>query len=91
MSTISNTYHTTLPMYGYPGNTGTDLLAVLTTDAQGLKAVYVGGWEPCDTESECYQPLRQRAAEWIAAHGEKQGYQRALNYFPDLKEEEYRA
>ena len=63
--------------------TDAEVRAVLTQDATGQKAVYVGiVWWGYDTD---------KADQQIAANGSKQTYTQALAYFPGLKFENYRA
>lgn len=79
-------------MPGIPRRNGTNgyFMAVLTAadehDPDVSQAVYIGivNCNPCDEKE------RAVAAQWVAFHGEKQSYERALNYFPQLREEAYR-
>ncbi len=57
--------------------------AVLTQDDAGKFACYVG-IVPADQSSASY-------SYWIAAMGAKQTWKNATAYFPNIKQEEYRA
>ena len=75
MSKIINTYTPLLPMENDDGGIDYIILnAVLTEDYHGLKAVYLG----------------VGSDEFVKDKGQKLTYKRALNYYPQLKEEEYR-
>ena len=81
---ILNTY-----MPGVPRQKGATgyFMAVLTTGATGRDhAVYVGivNCDPCDEKA------REKSAWFVAGGGLKMTYEKALAYFPDLAEHEYR-
>ena len=72
---IINSYKPLLPKEADDGSIEhIELNAILTEDAVGQYAVYVG----------------VGSDEFVKKHGQKQTYERALNYYPFLKEEEYR-
>ena len=72
---------------GHATNSSLALLAVLTQDEVGQYAVYLGAVDLlCVTDEE----LRPVLNEQVAAKGEKLGYARALQYFPNIKRDEYR-
>lgn len=66
----------------------TTILAVLV-HKDASHAVYIGIVKADDVAE--FGPRRDAAAKWVAAHGLKQTYHRALNYFPGLDEAKYRA
>lgn len=75
MSEIVNTYKPMLPKEGPDGKIEhVTINAVLTKDAVGQLAVYVG----------------IGSDEFVARQGQKQSYERALNYYPFLEKEDYR-
>ena len=75
MSEIVNSYKPMLPKEGESGGIEhITLNAILTKDAMGQFAVYVG----------------IGSNEFVAKHGTKQTYKKTLNYYPHLKKEEYR-
>lgn len=86
---ILNTYHVGVPTRDDAA--GAIFLAVLTTGAADDRAVYIGIVALPDTDSSDYSGARVSAANWIAHHGTKQSYRKALAYFPNLVESEYRA
>lgn len=93
--TIINTYHVPVPVRA--NAKGAAFLAVLTVGATGNDyAVYLGIVGGLDlgadgVASEKYCHARQAGAEWVESCGQKLPYRKALAYFPDLKESEYRA
>lgn len=75
MSEIVNSYKPMLPKEGENEKIEhVTINAVLTRDAVGQFAVYVG----------------IGSDEFVAGVGQKQTYKRALNYYSGLKKEEYR-
>lgn len=62
------------------------LIAVLTRDVVGQYAVYVGITNKWTTPGG-----KQMRANWTAASGRKLPYAKALAFFPNLQEKEYRA
>ncbi len=89
---ILNVNVETLP---YHGGTQATLMAVLTrgsADIEADHAVYVGvvflGGNQGNENARNIQ--RENAIQWVAYHGEKQNYARALRYFPRLAEKDYR-
>ena len=71
---IVNQYCFSLPKETEEGIDRQTITAVLTQGHFGSQAVYVGIGSP----------------EFVAKHGTKQTYDRALYYFPMLKKEDYR-
>jgi hypothetical protein len=87
--TVINTYH--IGVYTRQTSKDVGFLAVLTEDASGQLAVYIGISGNLDPDSDGYSGHRDSAAEYIAAKGNKQTYKQALYYFPSIRESEYRA
>jgi hypothetical protein len=86
---IINTYHVPVPVRA--NAKGAAFLAVLTEGAANDQAVYIGiAGDMGDTDSDSYESVRFAAAEWVAYHGLKLPYRKALAYFPNLKAKEYR-
>lgn len=78
--TIINSYMPGLPVQG--AVPGAALMAVLTTGAVDDYAVYEG--------IVLVHHAREDNAAWVAAHGRKCSYERAITYFPSLPRELYR-
>jgi hypothetical protein len=71
---------------------GLHLCAVLTRDAQGLYAVYVGaGVLPDPTWETTYGEIYNLVANYVAHSGKKLRFADALAYFRGLQANEYRA
>jgi hypothetical protein len=70
---------------------GREVLAVLTQDAAGLYAVYVGIVKPAHPGAAATADAAraQDNAEWVARHGSKQTWKKAEFFFTGIKEEEY--
>jgi len=87
---VLNTYHVPVPVRANAKGAG--FLAVLTEGGAGDQAVYIGiAGDLGDTDAPDYESIRFAAANWVAHHGSKQNYARALTYFPGLIESAYRA
>jgi hypothetical protein len=87
---VVNTYHKTIPANTADGFA--HIMAVLTVDATGKFACYVGGIKPINYADKDAMHKRDLAAQYVAAHGDKQTFQQtACNYFPDVKQSDYRA
>lgn len=69
---------------------GAGFLAVLTEGDANDQAVYVGISGHLGTDSPSYGDTKFAAAVWVMNYGLKLSYRKALAYFPDLKEAEYR-
>jgi hypothetical protein len=74
---------------GLPAQPGVNALlgAVLVQDGEGKMRVYVGLVNR--REASGGDTGRRATDQWIAAHGDKQTYQKALGYFPRLQEANY--
>ena len=67
----------------YPTVTNSRVLAVLTQDAAGLYAVYIG---IVDKDA-----VKENASLWVAHNGSKLSYAKALAYFPNIPDAVYRS
>jgi len=85
---ILNAHHISIPVQDSVKGAG--FLAVLTEDIVSDQAVYIGIVGNLDTDSPSYVAKRMAAAYWIAHHGQKLPYRKALAYFPSLVESAYR-
>ena len=89
---LINTYHVPVPVRA--NAQGAAFLAVLTVGATGKDyAVYIGiiGDLKADCLDSEYENIRFSGAAWVMNHGAKVSYRKALAYFPDLSESDYRA
>lgn len=85
---IVNTYHRYPDLSGL----GAAFLTVLTrSDGDGTYAVYSGVVALPDTSDPSYAARRSIAAVMVKLHGDKEAYERAVTFFPMLRQEEYRA
>ena len=84
---IANTYHLTIP-----SQTSSSLFACLTENERnrGFYTVYIGivDLPNGSINDESYRMAREKAAEWVMAHGEKLIHSKAKAYF-DIPEDRY--
>lgn len=87
-----NSQTTILPLLQPNGQGSRALIhAVLTRDDAGFYAVYIAAIDEALTEEADTMEKRHALGYRVAHMGQKQNYTRALQYFPGLRKDEYRA
>lgn len=82
---VLNTYH----VHPDLDSLGAAFLAVLAEHDDGGMSVYVGIVALPDTDAPTYWARRQMAAERVMRHGDHLRFERAVTYYPYIKQEEY--
>lgn len=89
---VINTYHLNIPSQ-LPNCA---FLACCCEDSNisGFYAVYIGMVNlpnvTCAAEEAAYVEARKKAANWVMFNGEKQSWEKAKLYFPDIPSDRYR-